>query len=84
MNLVKWKPKKNGFLRCSLVHETFRFDILCRICLVSKASEWCDKRGEGGVMNLWVSLLVCNNFCQCKLTGVSEESLLSDLLEVGF
>ncbi len=35
-------------------------------------------------MNLWVSLFVCNNFCQCKLTGVSEESLLSDLLEDGF
>ncbi len=34
-------------------------------------------------MNL-VSLFVWNNFCQCKLTGVSEESLLSDLLEVGF
>ncbi len=35
-------------------------------------------------MNLWVSLFVCNNSCQCKLTGVSEELLLSDLLEVGF
>ncbi len=28
------ETKKNGFLRCSLVHETFRLDILCRICLL--------------------------------------------------
>jgi hypothetical protein len=63
-----------------LLDLTFFAESVC----CKQSIKWCDKRGEGGVMNLWVSLFVCNNSCQCKLTGVSEELLLSDLLEVGF